>query len=117
MPSQLFMDSIATTCCLYATIRLMNTVPWYLAPLFPVTFAMTLVFGATAYTLFANIMKQSVIVRASMKPVAMSKELKKAYLAVRPSRMDAGSLFSFKDETVLTWFDIVIGNTITILLL
>ena len=117
MPAQLFMVSIYTTSCLYAAIRLMDTVPWYLSPLFPLTLVITSVFAATAYTLFANILEQSVDLRASMKRAPMSEELRKAYLAVRPSRMDAGDLFSFKDETVLTWFDIVIDNTITILLL
>ena len=63
--------------------------------------------------------QQSVDLRASMKRAPMSKELRKAYLAVRPSRMDVGDLFSFRDETLPTWFDfdIVIDNTITILLL
>jgi len=116
-PGQVFMISIHTTSCLYGTIRLMDTVPWYLSPLFPLTLVMTSVFAVTAYTLFANILEQSMDLKASMKRLPMSKELRKAYLAVRPSRISVGDLFPFKDETVLTWFDISIGNTITILLL
>jgi len=82
MPGQLFMVSIYTTSCLYAAIRLMDTVPWYLSPLFPLTLVLTSVFAATAYTLFANILEQSVDLRAPMKRAPMSKELRKAYLAV-----------------------------------